>query len=375
MSRGGRPARAAAPLALAALFAGAHGCGAPAGEDVADAPPVPVTCLPARAGAVTDRVSLRGVVAVPPDRYAVVAAGVAGKIVEVKVHEGDAVTAGQLLAVVEAPEVEAAVREADAARGAAKANVDAAEANLVRLRRLLDAGIAPRRELDDAEARRAGAGAELRAADARLELARRDQDKQRLRAPIAGVAVRVLRRAGELVDGTSATAVVEIADPATLEMRADAAGADLVRVPDHAEVEIHVDALPDVALRGHVVFVSPAVDPGSSLGVVRASIETAPPPGTRLTLGLSGELAVALATRAAAVLVPAAAVRRSSDGHEEVVVCARAGESVSAAVRPVKIGARAGADVEVASGLAAGEPVVVDHALGLADGTHLAPTP
>jgi multidrug efflux pump subunit AcrA (membrane-fusion protein) len=121
------------------------------------------------------------------------------------------------------------------------------------------------------------------------------------------------------------------------------------------------------------VLVSPAVDAATGLGSVRVAIT--PPDasaGIELKLGLAGTIAITASRRAAAVTVPAAAVRRSTDGGEEVVVCAKGEkDALTAAVRPVKVGARAGDRVELASGVAAGEQVVVRHLVGLEDGAEL----
>ena len=71
--------------------------------------------------------------------------------------------------------------------------------------------------------------------------------------------------------------------------------------------------------------------------------------------------------------MPAVAVRRSTEGTEEVVLCA-AGDAadhggIIARVRPVEVGTRTDGDVEITSGLAAGNRVVTRHVLGLEDGT------
>jgi RND family efflux transporter MFP subunit len=342
------------------------------GDDEAKGP-VTVGCAPAELGPVSDRISLRGVVGVPPDKDAVVAPAVAGRVLDVKVHEGDRVAAGAPLATIDDPTLAPAVREAEAAQAsaaAAKANADAA---LARATRLVDQGIAPRRDVEDAQARAASATADVSAANARRDAAERQLGRARVTAPIAGVVVHVLRRAGELVDGTPGTPVVEIADPVSLEMKADVPAADLVRIRDGITAEIHLDALADVPLDGKVVLVSPAVDASTGLGSVRVSIT--PPPesaGIVLKLGLAGTIAITASRRAAAVTVPAAAVRRSTDGGEEVVVCAKGEkDALTASVRAIKVGARTGDRVEIASGVTAGEQVVVRHVVGLEDGAEL----
>jgi multidrug efflux system membrane fusion protein len=60
-------------------------------------------------------------------------------------------------------------------------------------------------------------------------------------------------------------------------------------------------------------------------------------------------------------------LRRSITGADELVVC----DGKTARVRAVTLGTRAGATVEIATGLKPGEQVVTDHALGLDDGQAL----
>lgn len=361
------------PVALALILAGAVGCRRGGGEEEeeGEAPPVPVACEAARGAEAKGTIALRGVVSAPPDRDAVVAAAVAGRLASVNVREGDRVKAGQLLATVDDPSLGAAVGVEDAARAGAVAGLKSADAALARARRLLAKGIAAQREVEEAEARRAAAAAELRAIDARRSGALRQRDRAHVKSPIDGVVVRLHRHAGELVDGTPASPIAEIADPSSLELRADVAAADLVRVAEGTPVTIQLDALPGVELAGAILFVSPAVDPATSLGVVRASIQQPAGSAVHLALGLAGEIALPVTGRPGAVLAPAVAVRRSPEGAEEVVVCSRKGDGLVAAVRPVVVGAHAGDVVEIASGLESGELVVTQHVLGLEDGAAL----
>jgi len=355
--------------ALIAVFA-ATACSRSSAEDDPAPTVIPVACEAARTGPAGDAVVLSGVVAVPPERDAVVAAQVPGRVVQVRVRVGDHVAAGDLLATIDDPSLATDVEEAAAAAAAAKANLDNATASRARAQRLFDEGIAPRRDLEDAVARQATAAANLQAATSRRALAARQRDRARVKSPIAGVVVRVLRRSGELVDGTPATPIVEIADPAQLELRADVPAADLVRVRVGSSGELRLGALPNQVLHGTVVFVSPAVDPATSLGVVRASIDK-PPADVELKLGLTGDLKIAVDLHGDAVLIPASAIRRSAEGTQEVVVCSEENGALIARVREVTVRRRIGDDAEIASGVAPGQRVVVRHLLGLGDGARI----
>jgi RND family efflux transporter MFP subunit len=184
--------------------------------------------------------------------------------------------------------------------------------------------------------------------------------------------VKVLRGTGELVDGTPATPIVEVANTEVLELSCDVASSDLVRVDEGAAVEVRLDALPERTVDGKVARIAPTVDPTTSLGRVR--IELSPPAAllTRLRIGMGGKATVAVGERPALV-VPPSALRRSQDGQDQVVVCARREGGTIASAKDVTVGARSAAGVEITRGLSVGTPVVVDRVLGLEDGTPVAP--
>ena len=363
--------RRAALIVVVAL--GGAGCSrsapapAAAADDEAPAAPVAVTCEPARALTGAAKIDLRGVVGVPPDRSATVAAAVAGRVLELRVHEGDRVAVGAPLATIDDPALAPALTEGEAAVVAAQAALANAEATRVRAHRLVEQGIAPRRDAEDAEARHASATGELATATAKRDLARRQQARAHVVAPIAGVVVHVLRRVGELVDGTPATPLVELADLATLELRADVPAAELVRVRVGQVAEVVLDALPAQPLHATIVAVSPAVDPATALGSVRATLAAAPP-DVQLVLGLAGALRIELPRPAAGVSVPTAAVRRAPDGTQQVVAC----DGHVAKALAVTLGPREGERVEVTQGVAVGQLVVTSHVLGLEDGAAIA---
>lgn len=335
-------------------------CGAPAATEHDEAPPAAVTCQVIAARDVDDVVELTGVIAPPPTRDAVLSAPIAGRVAQVVVEEGDRVAAGALIAAVDDPTLPAGRRESEAQLVAARAVRDAAEVEVVRQRKLLERGISARRELDDATTKAAAAAAELTSAEARVGLATQQLARRELRAPFAGVVLHVWRRAGEHVDGTAATPIAEVADISALEVRAQVAPRTLLALHEGLAARVEVLGLP--AIPAAVTRVAPAVDAATLLGTVRLALHGAP----ALPVGSPASAHVVTAQHRGLV-VPAAAVRRSDTGSDELVVCA----GNAAHVRAVTIGQRSGATVEVVHGLAAGEAIVVDHALGLADGQPL----
>jgi RND family efflux transporter MFP subunit len=350
---------------LLALLAGCHrgekereSEGAGEGEK----PKRSVRCAPAVARTVGDAVELRGTIAPLPNRDAQVAAQVPGRILRVLVREGDSVSAGQEVARVDAAPLADDAAQAEAARDKTVAERKNAEATRARVERVFEHGIAARQEVDDAVARADAARAAEGEAGAAARRARRQVERAVIRSPLAGVVVRVMRRPGELVDGTPATPVLEIADPAHLELVADAPASDLVRIARGQGAAVTVAALPDASWTGQVVAVAPAVDPATGLGAVRVTLDAAA--GRRPAIGLLGLARITVGAAHPAVMVPRAAVRAGAAGELEVVVCGQDGQGH---VRRIARGLQLGGEAE-AAGVTAGEQVAVDPVLGIADG-------
>lgn len=331
----------------------------PAAED--ELPPAAVTCLTVTQTPVEDVVEVTGVIAPPPKLDAVLSSPVAGRISVLTVEEGDRVTAGQLLASIEDPALPAGSVEARAQVTSAQAAHEAARLELARQERLVATGIGARRDLDDARAKAAAAAADLDVANARSGLAARQNARRDLRAPHAGIVLHVWKRAGESVDGTSASPIVEIADVGVLEVRAQVSPAALVKLKDGLLATVTVAGI-EASVSGTVARVAPAVDPVTLLGTVRIQLA----PGTTIPVGSAASARIVTATHVGFV-VPPAALRRSPLGTDELVTC----KDHVAKVVSVTLGQRTSERVEITEGLVANDQVVVDHVLGLENGQKL----
>lgn len=347
-----------------AIFVGLVACGggsAPA-EPAEAAPPAEVTCQAITSTTVDEVVELAGVIAPPPKLDAVLSSPIAGRVAQVVVEEGDQVAAGALLATVEDPALAAGSVESRAAVASAQASKQTADAEAARQARLFESGIAARRDVEESRAKATAAGAELQAADARAGLASTQLARRELRAPRAGIVLHIWRRAGESVDGTAATPIAEVADLSVLEVRAQVAPRSLVRLHDGLTAQVRVLGI-EAPIAATVVRVAPAVDPATLLGTVRlrlAAVDPRPPVGSAAT-------AHVVVAHHPGLVVPAPALRRSTAGADELVVC----DGELAKVRSVTIGQRPAGAAEILTGLAANEQIVVDHVLGLEDGRRL----
>jgi RND family efflux transporter MFP subunit len=282
------------------------------------------------------------------------------------VREGDAVTAGQPVARIDnAPLVDQA-KEAEAALAKTHAERRNAEATRARVERVFEHGIAARQEVDDAATRADTARAGEAEAEGAAKRAHRQVERATVRSPLAGVVVRILRRTGELVDGTPATPVVEVADPSRLELVSDAAASDLVRLAKGAPAAVAVAALPGATWSAAVSAVSPAVDRATGLGTVRLSLDLGPGPRPGPPLGVLGTARVRVGQPRQATVVPKGALRAGVGAEAEVILC---GGDGAAHVRRVRRGVATGDKVE-AEGLAPGDKVALDP-LGITEGQPL----
>jgi RND family efflux transporter MFP subunit len=331
-------------------------------ESAVETPRRTVRCAMAKAATIADVIELRGTVSPLPDKDAQVAAQVVGRVLQVQVREGDAVTGGQPVARIDSAALVDEARAAQAAVARTRAELDNALATSARVERVFEHGIAARQEVDDATARAATTAAAQSEAEAAARRAQRQVERAIVRSPLEGVVVRVFRRPGELVDGTSATPILEVADPRRLELNADATASDLVLLEKGQAASIVIGALPSQAWTGRVVAVSPAVDRTSGLGVVRVELNLAG--AHRPPIGVLGTARVSAGVSRSTVVVPKEAARSGAGAEMEVVLC---GADGLAHVRRLPRRAPFEGELE-AVGLSAGQAVVVEPVLGIADG-------
>ncbi|MEJ7811425.1 MAG: efflux RND transporter periplasmic adaptor subunit, partial [Gemmatimonadaceae bacterium] len=232
-----------------------------------------------------------------------------------------------------------------------------------RQERLLREGVAPRKDVEQA-------AAELARTRADAVAARRQAQLAVLRAPIAGVITSMTATIGASVD--AGQSLVELADPSALDIILNVTPTDAARVRPGARVALSASqragqsAAGEALGTGQVVGVAGAVDAASRSVAVRVR---APATARALRIGetVSGEIAVA--TRPGAITVPAEALVPDGEGFKVFVV----DTGGIAHERPVTVGARAGAVVEITEGLAAGERVVTYGAYGVEDSAKIVP--
>jgi len=293
-----------------------------------------------------------GTVTPRPGGYADLAAPAPTRVAHIFVAPGDRVAEGDALVEFERAPFDAAAKSADAALASARH----AYARAVRL---VEAGILPQKDSDQA-------AADLAQAQVASVTAQRSQQLATLRAPLAGVVTRMNAVLGASVD--PGQPLVEVADPRALDIvfnvsPTEAAG---IRTGDTVHVRAGEGAGAENLGAGVVTAVGAAVDSVSRAVAVRARLPRA---ARALRIGESvfGRIVTAVHPQAVVVPVEALVPTGGGDGYQVFVVDS---EGVAHA-RPVTPGARGETLVEIARGLTSGETVVTTGAYGVAEGARI----
>ena len=290
-----------------------------------------------------EAVNVIGTVNARPGRYAALAAPGPTRVARIFVVPGQRVSKGDSLVEFERAPFDAAAQSAAAA-------LSGAERNAARAARLAQAGILPQKDADQA-------AADLAAAQSAAVTARRAQELATLRAPLAGVVTRMTAILGASVDASQT--VVEVADPAALDVVFNVSPAEAGRIQtgDTLTLTGTEGGARESLGSARVVSVAVAVDSVTRAVAVRAHLSVGRPAATR-PLGQ-----IITGVHANAVSVPVEALVPEGEGFRVYVV----DSSGIAHARPVVVGGRSEARVEIVRGLGAGERVVTTGAYGVTD--------
>ncbi len=308
-------------------------------------------------------VDLAGTLEPPPGFDVKLAPIVAGRLAQVLVTEGDRVRAGQTLARLDGTPLRDAVQQAEAQLAQAQAQASNAATKLSRARQAVAAGVAAQQEADDASLQDQSARAAVRTAQAALSIANNQLARSELKAPFDGVVAKVSAAAGEPVDPSKM--VVEVAHIESLELRAPVAPsqAALLRAGQPATVE--TEAQPGMRFLGEVIAVASVIDPATGSALVRIRV----PNGQRiLRANVVGRARVVVDLHRAALVVPKDAIVGGPDGPGVEFV-----ESGKAKRVAVTTGYEDGEQVEILAGISENQPIIVQGAYGIPDGTPVQP--
>jgi len=313
----------------------------------------------------TDEVDAPGKIETNPNRVSHVVAPVSGRIVSVNVKLGDSVTEGQPLVTMESSDADAAVSaylQAESQLGQMKSAAIKAQADLDRVKDLLEHQAVARKEVLNAELALTQAKSSVEQAEAtRQQTLRRLEifglqpgafgQKLVVRAPVSGKVLELNVVPGEFRNDTTQP-MVTIADLSTVWIASDVPETAIRFITVGERIEIQLSAYPGEKFYAKVMRISDTVDPATRTIKVRAELDNR---AGRFRPEMFGRIRHTESTRTLPV-VPAGAVvqaeRRSFVFRE-----------MSPGVfeqTPVTMGDRVGDNVAILQGIATGQRIVTD---------------
>lgn len=310
-------------------FMGSDEAAPPAGGGnhgvVVEAATVAPETLTLQLGAIGSLVAKEGVILRPE---------VAGRVTAIQFTEGQTVEAGAPLI-----ELDPAISAAQVAQ--AEAQLSLARRNSGRATALVGRGAGTAQAADETSA-------QLRVAEAELQVAKTNFDKTRITAPFAGtVGIRQISLGDYVQPGQ---ALVSLQDLSAMKLDFSLPESALATLAPGQKVQLTVAAYPGEVFEGTVTGIDPLVDAATRSIAVRAEI---PNVSGKLRPGLFAKVTLTTSTAPNTLMVPASAIVPM--GGKFFVFAITDGK---ATLTPVEIGARESDRVVITSGVAAGVQVV-----------------
>ena len=298
-------------------------------------------------------------------------AKVSGYVKEMKVDIGDRVKAGQLLAVLEVPELHDDFDHAVASH--ARAQADYRDAHLAYTRLVAvnkdHPNLIAQQDLDTAEAHDATARGSVEAAKSDVEKYQTLVGYTRIVAPFDGVITKRYADPGSLIQAgtasnTQAMPLVRVSDNMLLRLDFPVSVDYVHDLRLDAPVRVRVDSLSGRVLSGKIARLSDRVDDSTRTMVAEMEV---PNPELELVPGMYASVVLKVSERPQALAIPIEALPA---GGKSVLVVNAAGEVEE---RQVTLGLETPARYEVLSGLHAGDLVVIGNPGQLAPGQKVEP--
>ncbi|MEN6561586.1 MAG: efflux RND transporter periplasmic adaptor subunit [Acidobacteriota bacterium] len=286
-----------------------------------------------------------------------------GKIARIYVEAGDRVARGRLLAELETESIRLQLKQAEAGVAVAEAAYADALKNKERMDRLIREQAVSEQQREKVQLAFDAAAAQLEQAQAALNLARHALDVSLMKAPFAGVVASKNAEVGDVINpmmggfGGGAGGVLTLMDYSTIKLAVAVTSEDIGRIRKDQEAVLKAGALPGREFRGVVRVVNLTADPQTKKFGVEVHV---PNPDSALRPGTFGDLVFELESHDNALVVPQTAILENS-----YVFVVEGGKAVR---KTVKLGLQDTTMIEVLSGLAGGEAVVVEGNYGLEEG-------
>jgi RND family efflux transporter MFP subunit len=346
-------------LAVCLLTVAAAGCGSKSGTvNAGGDPPTPVQVQLVESKRITNTTEY---LALLKSRHsASINPQVEGYITQIYVKSGDHVATGAPLLQIDPLKQEATVNSQEASRLAQEANVNLARTNLERSKKLWEAGVIAKADLDSAQTTYDTAVAQLKSLEHQVEQQKVELRYYKVSSPMDGIIGDVPVRRGDRV--TVATLLTTVDEPGALEA--------YVYVPADRARDLRLgmpvkllDETGNLRAETHITFISPQVDSETQTVLAKAAV-----PNLKANLRIAQQIrAQVVWGNAPGPVVPVLGVTRIN-GQYFVFVAEKEAKGTFARQKVVKLGEIFGNDYAVLEGLKPGDHLIVSGAQFLQDG-------
>jgi RND family efflux transporter MFP subunit len=287
-------------------------------------------------------------------------AEVQARLLKVMRDEGARASEGETLALLDETDYRLALERVRAALALAEANRAHAVAENERAENLLKTGGITDKDRLSAQVALQVAEASVAQVKAEVAIAAQQLSRTQIKAPFAGRVAKRMADPGAML--ASGTPLFIFVDDTMLEFRASVPSADYGKVRVGAAVDVTVDALGSHPVKGTVARVSPLVEDRTRSFEVTVQV----PGQSELVGGLFARASVRLGRVPGALVVPPAALQRDGSTPKEAQAFVVAGGRAER--KTVVLGIETADAIQVTSGLAAGDLVVLDPPVALSSG-------
>ncbi len=348
------------------------------GERKNESVPLHLPVLRVHEESVSRNLIVPGVVLALPDHFVKVSPAVAGKLVDVKVVEGQHVAKGELIAVLDDRHIKDLIAQADTGITTAElnakqieGNISFAKKNLERQQNLYQSEVlaqkdvlAAENQLENLQAQLESARSQTTTAIATRKRLVTELDFTRVKSPIAGVVSNRYLNAGDSSDPN--TAISQVVDLENVIVNASLPADSPQEIRLRQTVNITSPSSPGQIFHGVITEISPLVDAQSN--TVRVQLRAANN-GWKLKEGQAVSVEIRAGSDRDAVMIPKVALVPNPDKPDQQMCYVLKGGKAKRT--SVQTGSARGDLVEIVSGLKSGDQVIVRDVFGLPEDTNV----
>jgi len=268
---------------------------------------------------------------------------------------------GQLLAVIESPEVDQQLAQAKADLATAEANANNAAVQSARYKDLLRDNAVSKQDTDNFATQQASTSTQVKSAQANVQRLEQLVGFERLAAPFDGVITARDIDEGQLIDAGATREIFHISQTGTLRVYVAVPQVDSPAAKPGVHADLTLAEYPGEHFDGKIVRTTRAIDPTTRTLLVEIDV---PNRGGRLMPGAYAEVHMKLNTGGDVMVIPVSTMLFRTEGLRVAVV----GPGNKVKLAPIQVGQDDGRMVEVTEGLSPGDEIIQNPPDSIVDG-------